>query len=159
GGGRANSNWQTTATTIPGDTVDHATGAGASGLQIGYRFRVARSWVLGIEGSYSWARFRNFEKSQDLADAGLDGRFRETDFRQLYAVTAQVGYSEEGWLVYGKAGAAGSYVYLSTLNANDGTSSSLTDHPRGWTAGIGIDYLLKDRWSFGLEYDHYSLKL
>ena len=159
GGGRADARWRSTATIVTGDTVEHDTGAGVSGLQLGYRFRVARSWVVGVEGAYSWARFRTFALSEELDDAGAPGRFRETDLRNLYSVTGQVGYSEEGWLVYGKAGAAGSYAYLSTLNGLNGVRSSLTDRPRGWTAGVGIDYLLKDRWSLGLEYDYYRLRL
>ena len=159
GGGRADSRWQSDATVATGDTVDHETGAGVSGVQLGYRFPVARNWVLGVEGGYSWARFRTFAKSEVLVNQGVDFQFRETDFRKLYSVTAQVGYAEEGWLLYGKAGVAGSYVYLSTLDANAGVSSSLTERARGWTAGAGIDYLLKDRWTFGIEYDHYQVRL
>jgi outer membrane autotransporter protein len=159
GAGRADAHWTSNATIATGDTVEHDVSAVASGLQLGYRFRVAPSWVVGVEGSYTWARFRTFALSDELTSQGAFGRFRETDFRNLYAVTAQVGYADEGWLLYGKAGAAGSYVYLSTLNGNNGVSSSLTDRPRGWTVGTGVDYLLKDRWSFGVEYDHYELSL
>jgi len=159
GVGRADAHWTNDATIATGDTVEHDTSAAASGLQVGYRFRVARNWIVGAEGSYTWARFRTFALSDELTNLGAFGRFRETDFRELYSVTAQVGYADEGWLWYAKACAAGSYVYLSTLNGNNGVSSSLTDRPRGWTAGTGVDYLLKDRWSLGVEYDYYELSL
>jgi outer membrane immunogenic protein len=159
GGGRAEARWQTTALLPEGDTVDQKTDAGVSGFQLGYRFRVARSWIVGVEGDYSAARFRTFAMSGDLAKQGFDGQFRETDFRKIYALTAQVGYADPEYLLYAKAGGAASYVYRSTFDAVFGESSSLADRARGWTAGAGIEYPLKDRWSFGLEYDHYRLRL
>lgn len=159
GGGRAESRWRTDATITGGDTVEHDAGAAVSGLQLGYRFRVSPDWIVGVEGAYSWARFRTFEQSTELAGLGSNGRFRETDFRSLSAITAQAGYAQHGWLAYGKAGVAGSYVYLSTLNANNGVSSSTAEQARGWTAGVGVEFMLEDRWSFGIGYDHYAVRL
>ena len=159
GGGRADAHWRTDATVGGGDTVEHDAGAAVSGVQLGYRFRVSPYWIVGVEGAYSWARFRTFEQSAELGGLGLNSRFRETDFRGLSAITAQAGYAQDGWLAYAKAGVAGSYVYLSTLNANNGASSSLSEQARGWTAGVGVEFMLEDRWSFGIGYDHYAVRL
>lgn len=160
GGGTSDSRWKTDATIADGDNVHQRSSSPALGLQLGVRFRVARHWLLGAEGAYSLARFRTVAQSSELADLGLPGRSRETDLRNLYAVTAQAGYAhEDRWFLYGKAGVAGSYVYLATANVLSGVVSTTNGRARGWTGGLGIEYLLADRWSFGLEYDHYELRL
>jgi outer membrane immunogenic protein len=155
GRGHADSHWQSTATSAAGENIDHAANGDVSGFHLGYRFRVARDWLLGVEGDYSWSRFRTVAQSSQFA-----GRFRETDLRSTYAVTATAGWARNRSLVYGKAGFAASYVYLSTVNSNvNGASSSTADTARGWTVGGGYEFLLNDGWSIGVEYDHYRLTL
>lgn len=160
GGDTSDARWRTDATVADGDAVHQRASSPALGLQLGTRFRVSRHWLVGAEGSYSLARLRTVAQSAELAERGLPGRSRETDLRNLYAVTVQAGYAhEDRWLLYGKAGVAGSYVYLATANVLSGVVSSTNGRARGWTGGVGVEYLLADRWSFGLEYDHYELRL
>lgn len=160
GGGTSDARWKTDATVADGDSVNQRASSPALGVQLGARFRVSRHWLVGAEGSYSLARLRTVAQSQELAERGLPGRSRETDFRNLYAVTVQAGYAhEDGWFLYGKAGVAGSYVYLATANVLSGVVSSTHGRAYGWTGGVGVEYLLADRWSFGVEYDHYELRL
>jgi len=160
GEGHADTHWQSTATLASGDNVDHSTSAPVSGFHLGFRGPVARNWLLGVEAAYSWTRFRTFAQSDELARLGAAGRFRETDIRSTYTVTGQAGYARDRWMAYGKAGVAASYVYLATLNANAGGASSSTNGTAwGWTAGGGFEWLLQDRWSVGVEYDHYRVTL
>ena len=58
---------------------------------------------------------------------------------------------------YVKGGWAGADLHLSTLNANNGVSSSLSANANGWTVGAGPECAFGNGWSFGTEYAFYDL--
>jgi len=86
---------------------------------------------------------------------GDNATFKDTtDF--LSSVTARAGYAWDRWMLYGKGGVG--FVNdrynmadaLGTYNF-DGVETRL-----GWTAGVGVEWALRDDWSVKLEYDYYG---
>lgn len=109
------------------------------GPHLGWTFQMD-SWVFGIEGSYSSASFSDT----------VGGAYK-TKVEQLITVTPLVGYNQDDFLLYAKAG------YLSgkvEADANvDDLSWSGSERQSGWTAGAGIAYKISEINSLGLEYD------
>lgn len=125
------------------------------GGQIGCDYQFAPNWVVGIEGG---AAGGNIGGSTAFATPGIPGdttTFRETT-DLLTSVTGRVGYSWDRWLFYGKGGAAWTanrYGALDTLATYDYEGSETRF---GWTAGVGVEWMLWHDWSLKLEYDYYG---
>jgi len=153
GGGWGSSNWVTNAT-FPGERVQTDPDGWLGGGQIGYRFEVAPSWLLGIEVSGAYA-----DIDQTRASV-FPGRNRRTQLRSLIAVTGQVGHAWGPWLVYAKGGWATGDVRREANNTNPGgLNVAWTQTPDGWTAGVGFEYMFHPNISVGAEYAFYSLDL
>ena len=111
--------------------------------------------MVGIEGG---AAGGNIGGSTAFATPGIPGdttTFRETT-DLLTSVTGRVGYSWDRWLFYGKGGAAWTanrYGALDTLATYDYEGSETRF---GWTAGVGVEWMLWHDWSLKLEYDYYG---
>ncbi len=161
GGAWSTSTWETDATLVPlFDPVSHDASSFIGGGQVGFRYQFAPNWVMGIEGRYSWTDLHNNELSQFLVNAGFPNRFRETHVKDIYAITGELGYAWDRWLVYAKGGWAGSRVDLSTRNANPGgASASVSGDATGFTVGAGVDYALWQNWNLGVEYAYYDLDM
>jgi outer membrane immunogenic protein len=153
GGGWATSNWTTNAT-LAGERVRTSPDGWLGGGQLGYRFEVAPSWLLGIEVSGLAADL------DDTVRSVFVGRTRRTQLRSLFAVTGQVGHSWGPWLVYVKGGwATGDVRRVANNNNPGGFNVAWSQDPDGWTAGAGLEYLIGPHVSVGAEYAYYSLDL
>lgn len=113
------------------------------------------NWVYGIEGSFNNG---SYTYQTHAATGVINAHFNE-QVSQLYTLTPLVGYAQDGWLFYGKAGYISGKVEInSAANISDQTIS-LSDSQRqyGWTAGLGISYEFNEKQSLGLEYDYARL--
>jgi outer membrane immunogenic protein len=70
---------------------------------------------------------------------------------------ARVGYAHGNSLLYGFGGIAwGDVDTSSILDTGETYLSGATDHV-GWTAGVGVDYALSERFSVRVEYSYVDL--
>jgi outer membrane immunogenic protein len=122
------------------------------GVQAGYDWQFAQSWVLGIEGQYSWLSGTN--QSVAFAD-GLGNTFVFSDNqRGLASVTGRLGYTWGPTLLYVKGGYA--YAdYTSSLTVN-GVGVAIDSHQDGYTVGGGLEYMFAQNWSGKIEYQYYN---
>ena len=86
----------------------------------------------------------------------------ETLFGTLYTATAQIGYAFNRTLWYVKGGWAGAEVRRKsedTLGRLPATTffGGETRQASGWTVGTGIEYLVLQNLSLGIEYDYFRL--
>jgi opacity protein-like surface antigen len=129
------------------------------GGQAGYNFQTGR-YVWGIEGDLGASNARGAAgcTSQPLVIScednvgllgSLTGRLGYTWARALF-------YAKAGW-AFGDvtAGTSGNFVDPILGLPVPGVTKS-TKWENGWTAGVGMEYALTDRWSAKAEYMHYE---
>jgi outer membrane immunogenic protein len=159
GWARGHSNWCTDAATTLfheclGQNPDNFIGGG----QFGWRYQFNNlnnlgffnNLVIGIEGTYDAMSL------DQIASVPVGTRVLTTSagFNNLYSVTGQLGFAWNQALLYGKGGWAGTEA---EFNADIGTTTALSATKRlnGWTAGGGIEYMMSEFISVGVEYDYY----
>jgi outer membrane immunogenic protein len=145
------------------------------GIQAGFNWQFASSWVVGLEGDWNWA-----DPSDNLCrgtNGGLECSDNGTGFLSMSEKTdwlatarGRLGFLWNSVLIYGTGGAAWGSV-KTTLTANcsatafgcgaslvpSATSSSFTNTKMGWVAGLGAETMLGPHWSTRLEWLHYDL--
>lgn len=142
-----------------GLTYDSDADGGIFGGHIGYTRQIG-NWVLGTEGSLSWAGLKG---SHTLGLAGLNAAVlavsNSTELEWLATATTRFGYSFGPWLAYAKGGAAigsvrSSFV-VNTTGLGTLSFAERNDHA-GWTLGAGVEYGWSN-WVVGLEYSYIDL--
>ena len=131
-------------------TGSNGNGRFLGGLQAGADWRFANTWVVGVEGQYSWL--------SGNAGAIFPGGFAYTNNqRGLGAITGRVGYTWGPGLLYVKGGFAYSdnneTVTLGGVPVAFATSGN---HSSGYTIGAGVEYMFAPSWSAKLEYQYYN---
>jgi outer membrane immunogenic protein len=104
------------------------------GATVGYNLQTG-SWVWGVEGDLAWSNVKD-------TVGGL-----ETEMAWFGTARGRIGYG--GWgsfMPYITAGAA----FGNIKNSVGGVSES--DTKIGWTAGLGVEYMMWSSWSLKLEY-------
>lgn len=115
------------------------------GVQLGFQ----RQWermVLGAEVSYTW-----LGADDSIPSVAVPGTTISTRTNDLLLITGKLGYAQDRWLAYAKAGWASAEIDLRSTTGGLTVSSSGREH--GWTMGIGIDYAVTNRMLFGVAYD------
>ena len=126
-------------------------------------------WVVGIEASLAATRIIGNDPSTCTPGVntciGIPGGFdvhHETLFSTLYTATAQFGYAFNRTLWYvkgGWAGGRGAPQLRGLLGPAPATTffGGETRQASGWTVGTGIEYLVLQNLSLGIEYDYFRL--
>jgi outer membrane immunogenic protein len=120
------------------------------GVHVGYNWQRGPI-VFGVEAAYNGTNI----DGNDSAVFGLVESERELDW---YAtLVGRLGYASGNVLFYGFGGLAWGTVDTTLSVPLFGASvSGDTDH-LGWTAGVGIEYALNERFSVRVEYSHVDL--
>lgn len=113
------------------------------GLHAGWAFQMD-NWVFGIDGSYSGGSY-----SAQVEDY-------KTKVSQVFTLTPVVGYTQDAWLFYGKAGYVSGNVEADIYD-NGANIWNDSERQYGWTAGLGVSYQMDAQNSVGLEYDYSHL--
>jgi len=123
------------------------------GLQFGYNYLVAPTWLVGIEAELAWTSAQG--KTNFVDPAGTASLSITSDHNWYDTLSGRIGYVMGPLMLYGKGGAAWMNAdYRMEVNSGlDGVTSTNTTRP-GWVAGAGLEYMLGSRWSAKLEYDH-----
>jgi outer membrane immunogenic protein len=135
---------------------------GASGgVFFGYNWQRGASLVYGVEADVNWsgAEGRSVVTTPLLAGGNVVEAV-DTNVRGTAALRGRVGYAAGDTLFYATAGLAWirhEGVYLGTTNPAAGppivgNPLPWSDTARGWTAGIGLEHVLNDRWVGRIDY-------
>jgi opacity protein-like surface antigen len=139
-------------TTPIGVSATDSTGV-LGGFQLGYNYKFAPAWLLGIEGEFDWTSAQG--KANFVDPAGTASLSVTSDHNWYGTLSGRVGYVTGPLMVYGKAGAAWMNAdYRMEVNSGiDGFTLANTTRT-GWNVGAGLEYMLGSRWSAKLEYDY-----
>lgn len=149
------------------------------GIQAGYNHQIS-NFVLGVEGTVGlggWGKTNASTLTYNVV-AGADFLNLSTNDRSDFSVdwltmfAGRFGADFDGWLVYGKAGVAvanvsSQSVSSTTLDTNvagvpfaNGTYDSSAAYSAlraGMVVGAGLEKMLNDNVSVGLEYNYVNL--
>lgn len=106
------------------------------GLQLGYNWHFAPSWVFGIEGDIS---------GTDMNDNVL-GVNVHVDY--LATARARLGYTWDRTMIYGTGGFAYTRIGALGVHASEG----------GYALGAGLEWAFAPRWSAKIEYMYYDIE-
>jgi outer membrane immunogenic protein len=141
------------------------------GVQLGYNWQVAPSWVLGVEGDWQWSRPKySFCRQTDVfsipcADNGIGFLTIGGETKWLATIRGRVGLTFDRIMVYGTGGVAWADVHTaiaaSCLVNGCGnqilqlaTAASFSETKAGWVAGVGIEGMLSANWTARAEWLH-----
>jgi outer membrane immunogenic protein len=141
------------------------------GLHAGYNWQVAPTWLVGIEGDFSFTSLRYggslapFVSPIPPANSFANSSLRVND---LASIRGRFGYVQNQWLLYATGGGAWMNGRASGdvgcpitginpcgLNSHDPFSSNANKF--GWVAGAGVAYKIANTaWILGAEYLYYQ---
>ena len=151
----ADANWTFTDATLfntsAGEKFSHDPSGAFVGGQIGFNVQMGR-WVWGVEGTLSSGISRT-------SVSPIFGDTFTTDVDALWTATSRLGYVWNRWLAYGKAGYAGGQVEVSAnpRSTRNTIPANQTEVHHGWTIGAGIEHLVTQNVTFGVEYNYMDL--
>ena len=137
---------------VPGASTSASVSGVLGGAQLGYDLRFT-DWLVGLEiaGSYTSLDQTSFLLPDDVYSV-------ETDW--LASASLRFGWIWNArTLVYLKGGFAAASVQTTeadTVGPNTGTFATDEMH-NGWLGGVGIEHMLSDDVSFGVEYNYVDL--
>jgi outer membrane immunogenic protein len=122
------------------------------GVQGGFDYQFAPSWVLGVEAQYSWLSSNNngvIFPGNVLVTSNND---------QLGSVTGRLGYTWGPALLYAKGGYAWKDGNNLGVSVGGVPRAFTTDgnHRDGYTVGAGLEYMFAPSWSAKVEYQYYN---
>jgi opacity protein-like surface antigen len=149
--GGAFSSGETVLTPIGSDTINPSGVLG--GVQFGYNYLLAPTWLIGIEGELDWTTAQG--KSNFVDPAGTASLSVTSDHRWYDSLSGRIGHVTGPLMLFVKGGVAWMNADY-TMQVNSGLDgSTLTNTTRtGWSVGAGLEYMLGSRWSAKFEYDH-----
>jgi opacity protein-like surface antigen len=157
----AGSTWGRMHWASQGGTADPDYAGYLAGGQAGYNYQTGR-FVWGIEADAGASNARGGAKACPIQPPLFDC---QDEVRLLGSLTGRFGYTWDRALFYVKGGwEYGEVTAGTSLNFVDpflgfppapGALKS-TSWENGWTAGVGMEYALTDRWSAKAEYMYYG---
>jgi outer membrane immunogenic protein len=123
-----------------------------AGGQAGCQYQWS-SVVLGIEGTWS-----GMDLNQTDTSVIDPNRTRTLKLDEIATVVGKLGFAWDRAMIYGKGGwAEGRFNYFA-INNLTGVNGGFTNWQSGWTAGVGIDYMVMPSLVLGVEADWYNFK-
>jgi outer membrane immunogenic protein len=138
------------------------------GIQGGYNWQFAPTWVAGIEGDMSWTKasgaFRNQWVNPATGTVVLPASFTEmsTSLDWMSSVRARLGFLVvPSVLLYGTAGGAWGKIDYAADNSRGAvpaylTNTAFSNTVGGWVAGGGLEWMMNANWLLRWEYLHYG---
>jgi outer membrane immunogenic protein len=165
-GGHVGSGWGTVESTVTSITAGGVpVGAGAlpfsshnvngflGGVQAGYNWQVGPTWVVGIEGDFSWSDINGTTPCLVVLAC-------KTKEKWLADITGRVGFTVDHALIYLKGGAAwadSDYSVTFTpflIGGGPGFAATASDTRFGGLLGVGVEYAITRNLSAKVEYNY-----
>jgi outer membrane immunogenic protein len=135
------------------DTTKGNGGGFIGGAQIGYNLQVSPMWVFGLEADISGLT------GKATGNAGLDeskGNALESRINWLSTFRGRAGWlMNQNTMLYATGGlAVGGVKGMYDANGLHGdpfTTKSVSKTKAGWVVGGGMEHMLDNRWSLGVE--------
>lgn len=147
GGGGIGTTKHTNAANGATSGSDSGMNGGILGGTYGFNWLIAPSWLVGIEGDFSWALLQ--DRFPHPGNDFCDGSGCITDLHWLGTDRLRFGYrTDDDWLFYATGGVAYGDVRAHILGC-------CTDETRtrfGYTAGGGVETSIAPQLSLKLEY-------
>ena len=134
--------------------IEHTATGFAGGAHIGWQKQWGNT-VAGVEVSYTAL---NGDVTSHVNALGVPVAM-STEVSNLVLVTGRLGYAQDNMLAYLKAGYASADVDFAFRFAVPATGSSSSEREHGWTAGVGLEYGIRDNIILGLEYNYVRLNI
>jgi outer membrane immunogenic protein len=126
---------------------------GLLGVFAGYNWALANNMIIGIEGDYDArnADDSNFQKFMGIPDTGYTAK---TDVKAAASLRGRLGYlfNNNMTMAYVTGGYATARIKRTFTDVEASFSQSSTNWQDGWTAGIGLEHAVMDKWSVRAEY-------
>ncbi len=153
---------------IAGDTGGSSA---IGGFQAGYNWQFAPTWVVGLEGDWSWAKTGgsfNAPWANNPGGGGNPGSFTSmsSTLDWVSSLRARLGYLVlPNLMAYGTAGGAWGKIDYAASNSNGvgggplayQTATAFSNTQGGWVAGGGLEWMISPNWLLRGEYLYYSL--
>jgi len=141
GGGFGSPDWYDMTDGVGGS---YSATSGLAGGTVGYNAMTLAPFVFGEEVDLDVSRFRTTIGSTPVCASGCE-------FRSDWVGTARLrfGVAIDKFLPYVTGGVSFAQLSTDLVGTPFGTQSKIN---MSWTAGIGLEYLLWDRWSAKIEY-------
>jgi len=156
-GGHAGGAWGDKSWTfVPSglDAGSHDVDGWFGGGQVGCDFQFG-NWVIGAEGSYSWANINGSHAGNAIDPPNF---VSHSEIDSIGTAAGRLGFASNNWLFYGKGG--GAWVRDRFFVTRDGGPSLCCDERRtrsGWLVGGGVEYAFAPNWSAKVEYNFIDL--
>lgn len=129
------------------------------GVQAGYNYQFSNGFVLGVEGDWSFASLHDSGESAFNPPGPDSSSYTHVDLEidQLATVQARFGYAMGRWLPFATVGWGWAHVERNAYNP-DTLPTPVNDERwhNGWTAGVGAEYAIDDKWSVKGEYRYFD---
>ncbi|MCL2715516.1 MAG: outer membrane beta-barrel protein [Alphaproteobacteria bacterium] len=120
------------------------------GVQLGADYRFAPTWLIGVEGQYSWLS----GGMGAIFPGAVSYRNKQNGIGSL---TARLGYIFGPALVYAKGGYAFADSSESVSAHGVAVPFSISgSRSQGWTGGVGLEFLMAPDLSAKIEYQYYD---
>lgn len=125
-------------------------GSYIGGAQFGVQWQYDQ-WVLGLEGTWS-----SLHMDETVNSTVTAGEFHSIDLNQIATATFRFGATWNRALFYAKAGYATAHLAFHSVDTGTGLTADSSKWRNGWTAGLGVDYMLLENVVVGAEFDYYN---
>jgi len=144
-------------------------GSGAiGGVYAGYNFALAPSWLVGLEGDFSWSSVNASANAPNLLPSGFpvgEGGITWTrDLDWVASVRGRLGYNPvQNALVYVTGGGAWGRTSYSVVDAytvcpNCNAAPPFGNTSSGFVVGAGVEWAFSQHWIARAEYLYYQLR-
>lgn len=123
-----------------------------AGGQVGCQYQFSNI-VAGIEGTWSGTNLHQTDTS--VIDPN---RTRSLKLDEIATVVGKLGFTWDRALIYGKGGWADGHFNFFGINNLTGINGGFTNWQSGWTAGVGLEYMVAPSFVLGVEADWYNFK-
>ena len=138
------------------------------GFQAGYNWQFAPTWVVGLEGDWSWANAGgSFDQPWvfNPGGAAVPGSFTSmsSTLHWVSSLRARLGYLIlPNLMAYGTVGGAWGKIDYAASNFAPGaqpygTSVAFSNTQGGWVGGGGLEWMITTNWLLRGEFLYYSL--
>jgi outer membrane immunogenic protein len=123
------------------------------GVQGGYDYQFAPTWVFGVEANYSWTGNSN---NNVVLPTTFGNYTYGSNIKGLGSVTGRLGYTWGPALLYVKGGYAYADLNQNLVAPLGGPIVGVNGKKDGYTVGGGLEYLFTQNWSGKVEYQYYD---